>query len=406
MTDHAQYLNRYGFCRWVLRECVRANPLYVISAAFLAYGVTQLNSEIDPQVGKAGGIIAGLSLMHAYEIAVLGVAIFILRRRSGGGRDLHGMMLVAGLFMGGSFIVLDELVAIWPWLGYVLIPATLALATFKLAVYSRLPGIALPRSYRGVALLILGAHSVSSLLGTQSLKMALGLPILQGLGWMDGWASLLSILWLAWRESRVPVQVSPGTDILMTRWCGIWFVFLAAVSGLIHLVATDWIFDRTWHIENFYAPATVLLSVFILLRFQRAGLADFWIWSLGLLQAAGLQWLWQEHSREGCIWNAELFFGAANQACFATLAATLLLVRYTGKLEFLYGLAGAVGAPSWAWVSKSRSMIPHFRAFVSSAIGFALLLGGMIVSLYRDRLLRWLDPARPSAPANNSDSLP
>src|ERR1051326_5258912 len=202
MTNHAEYINRYGLARWVLRECVRANPLYVISAAFLSYGVTQLNAEIDPQVGKAGGIIAGLVLMHAYELAVLCVAIVVLKRRSGGGRDLHGMMLVAGLFMAGSFIVLDELVALWPWLGCVLIPATLLLAVIKISVYRRLPGISLPLSYSAVALLILAAHSVSALMGAQSIKNALGLNIIQGLGWIAGWSSLFSILWLAWYEGR------------------------------------------------------------------------------------------------------------------------------------------------------------------------------------------------------------
>src|SRR5436190_24017620 len=95
--SHDEYISRYGLGRWVLRECVRANPFYVISAALLSYGVLQLNTEIDPRVGKAGGIVAGLVLLHVYEIAILIAATVVLRRRTRGGRDMHGLMLVAGL---------------------------------------------------------------------------------------------------------------------------------------------------------------------------------------------------------------------------------------------------------------------------------------------------------------------
>jgi len=142
--SHSAYICHYGLLRWLLRECIRANPLYVISAAVLSYGVLKLSEEIDPQIGKTGGITLVLLLLNIYELALLLAATVVLKHRQGeGGRDLHGLTLAAALFLGGSLLALDDLIAICPWLGWLLIPAAMLLAASKLAWYARLSYLAL-----------------------------------------------------------------------------------------------------------------------------------------------------------------------------------------------------------------------------------------------------------------------
>ena len=46
LTSHGDYIATNGLLKWILRECVRANPLYVISAMLLMYGLVQLNTAL------------------------------------------------------------------------------------------------------------------------------------------------------------------------------------------------------------------------------------------------------------------------------------------------------------------------------------------------------------------------
>ena len=57
----------------------------------LSYGVLQLNTEIDPQIGKLGGIILSLILLHVYEFALLGAAAALVHQfTQRSGRQLAG----------------------------------------------------------------------------------------------------------------------------------------------------------------------------------------------------------------------------------------------------------------------------------------------------------------------------
>ena len=399
LSSHTDYLNRYGLYRWVLRECVRANPLYVLSAALLSYGVLQLNVEIDPQIGKEGGVLASLALLHIYELALLAVACIVLKNRSGGGRDLHGLMIVAGLFMSGSFLALDEQLVLTPVLGIGLVVAAIGLAALKLAVYARLPGVLLPLNFRICMLVMIAGHAVSPLLGEARLAFAFGKTALQGIGWMCGWLSLLPLLWLIHAEKLRPSRStsdapSDARDPMETRWCGIWAIVVTLGTNAFHLVASDWVFDRPGNDALAIPALSVVASIVILLQWQRSGKLGFWTTSLFIGQMFVLQWLWAERASASAPWNWEMPFGAAVQTWAACTVCCLGLARATGSRDFYFGLISPLCAPFWAWAYRSRNTIPHFRALLSSTLGFAFLLIGMVVSLYRERLLSWLDPAR------------
>ena len=397
LSSHTEYLNRYGLYRWILRECVRANPLYVVSAALLSYGVLQLNVEIDPQIGKEGGVLASLALLHIYEIAILAVGSVVLKNRTGGGRDLHGLMIVAALFMSGSFLALDEQITLTPMLGIPLAMFAVALAAFKLTVYARLPGVLLPRNFRLCILTMIAGHAISPLLGEPRLTFEFGKVALQGLGWLCGWVSLVPLLWLIWNEHHrpSPAKTSTPSDPMETRWCGVWAVVVTLGTSTFHLLASDWVFDRPTNAGLIFPALTIVAAMFALLRWQRTRTLDFWTTSLFIGHVFMLQWLWAERASPEALWNWEMPFGVAVQSWAACIIACVSLARATGNRDFYYGLVSPIVAPIWAWTFRSRSHIPHFRALLSSTLGFACLLIGMVVSLYRERLLRWLDPVRP-----------
>jgi len=417
MNHHADYIERHGFSRWVLRECVRANPFYVISAALLGYGVTQLNTEIDPQIGKAGGIILSLALLHIYELAVLITATIVLRRRSGGGRDLHGLTLVAGLFLGGSFLVLDELIAIWPWLGFVLVPAALMLGAWKLSRYAHLPGIYLPRLYRTVMLLVIGAHSISALLGSPDVGMLIGAKAVQNLAWFLGWLSLIPVLYTVDRFNRD--RIEPRTmhkdpsesDPLLMHRCGGLGISLAIATGMAHLHGSDWVFDRPDNPALLLPALTMLAACMLLLRWRAAPSFGFINFLLASLPAILVQWIWTEHSPYDGAWDLATLTGPATQLLLASLVFYLMLAWTTQRKVFYSGLGAALAAPVWTYAWRVRNGIPHYRALANILAGFFLLAMGMIVSLFRDKLLarfettpdkfippetnRWTPPAAP-----------
>ena len=417
LSSHTDYINRFGLYRWVLRECIRANPMFVISAALLAYGVLQLNVEIDPQIGKEGGVLASLALLHVYEVAILLVASVILKRRHGGGRDLHGLMIVAALFLSGSFLALDEQIAITPTLGILLALIAMALAFGKLWIYSRLPGIFLPRRYRLCIIAIIVGHGISPLLGDPRLAFAFGKPALQGIGWMAGWLSILPLLWLIWSEHVDPVplkiasrsgpdEVEEPSDPMETRWCGVWALVVTLGTSMVHLMAADWVFDRPGESRLAYPALCVLATAVVLMRWQRRKRLGFWTTSLLVAQVFVLQLLWGERASPDGLWNWELPFSVAMQVWLACVIGYVVLARATGVSAFYLGLLSPGIAPVWAWAAHSRGRIPHFKALLSSAMGFLFLMLGMLVSLYREQLLRWIDPVRVNVSGVESSTVP
>ena len=408
--DHANYIFYHGLFRWFLRECIRANPLYVISAALLAYGVTQLNTEIDPQIGHAGGIVLSLTLLHVYEICILIAATAVLHNRTGGGRDLHGLTMVAGLFLGGSFLALDELIAIWPVLGFILIPAALALAAFKLAWYSRLPGIYLPRIYRHVMLIVIGLHSVSPLLGSQEMKVLIGVKGAQNIAWLLGWIALVPVLYLIGRYNRGNIwpdrpATVPDPDPLITHRCGALGVAISIATGIAHLHGSDWVYDRQPDTSLLLPSLAMLGGCVILLRWPRHPFVDSWNLAFTFAPALMAQWAWYVHWPSVEDGSIARWTGIAFQTCVVSGIFYVMMAWITKRKVFYYGLAAPVAAPVWTYLSRNRNSIPHYRALTSIVAGFCLLIAGMLVSLFREKLLARLEQTGAAA-KNSSPAAP
>lgn len=385
-----------GLLRWLLHEAVRANPLYVISAALLAYAVREFMVEIDPQIGKLGGVIESLVLLHVYEIAVLVVATVVLKRRARGGLDMHGLLIVAAIYMGVTYIALDELVTIRPWLGLAVAVAGLAATAIKLAWYARLPGVCLSARYRWVVLLVLGAHELSPILNSREISEALPPVVAQGLGWMAGWISLSSILWLIHVETLGGPSHAENTPIpddpLATRMCGAWAVCLAATAGITHIFVSDWIFDRTTDNARIAPAAMVLAAAIVLLRWRKNCIFGFFD---GIVVAAPIliiEEIWRALAADEIRLSWEFLLSSAMQVRFASAVFYCALARGTGRALFYTGLGGPLLVPYCVTAWRSRESTPHFRAMLATCLGFASLALGMLVSLFREKLLRRFSP--------------
>ncbi|HLX61486.1 MAG TPA: hypothetical protein VKX17_09410 [Planctomycetota bacterium] len=421
--------NDIGLFRWLLREAVRANPLYVISAALLAYAIQQLMEELDAQVGRLRDVLTILALLHVYECAVLIVATVVLKRRARGGLDMHGLMIVAALFLGASFIALDELAMIAPLLGLALTAATLILAALKAWWYAQLPGVWLPLRYRGAMLAILGAHALSVLLGSREIVYASFLPHAQNVAWLCGWAALAWVLWLVAKEcaARGPSPAAIAAEIeapavdtaeperpfgdaaaldvqgrmqqepidpLATRMCGVWAVSAAAAMGVTHLFVSDWILERPIDVLHAYPALSIVAAALVLLRRRMRCAFGFFDASLSAVPAVLLGELYIRTAAPDFSFQWNSLLSAATQLRAAAILACVVLAHCTGWMYFYAGLVAPLGEPAALAAWRTRGEIAHFRAWLTAALGFAVLIAGMLVSLYRERLLRWLAGAK------------
>lgn len=387
-------IRRLGFWHWVLRECVRANPFYVISAALVSYGILSLTRTVNPQIGVAGGVLSALAILHIYELSLLGVAAIVLLRRRDGGKDLHGLLLVAVIFLAGSFIALDELVTIWPAWGLGLVLCALALAWCKITLYGRLPGLQLPAIYRYTALVVLAAHSASSAFGAMSLTHTLLPETAQRLTWLAGWVALIPVLVLLGTKFRIqgggaPIAHQPS-DSLKTPRAGACMIGVVVVMGLIHLVAADWTYDRSFNGAFAVPSALMIIAMAVIRSSAHQSHMSPWRLVLVLTPLAAMQWSWQSHS----LWSEPfplMLISPAAQIAFASTVFYGALAWLTGRSWYYLGLVTPVSGPGADGVAYLARNAPHFKAFCSVALGFLALLSGLLVSLYRDRMLRWMD---------------
>jgi hypothetical protein len=321
----------------------------------------------------------------------------LTHRKARGGRDLHGLTLVAILFLSGSFLALDELVVLWPGMGPYLVPLAVAWAALKMKFYSTLPGMNLPARYRWTITALLAGSSLSPLLGDLKLRELLGTETARNIGWMGGWVSCLACATLVFTERDAAVQhgkrgrpyAFDTIEVLQTRWCGGWAVLITLVLGCLHLIASDWIFDRKSDYQLF-VPMIIAAAAAFQLRewFLGTRVTSMRIIKFAIPSVLSV-WLWF-HGNNSL--TGDVFTPAA-QILFASAAFYLAMAWGTGRREFYIGLAGPLLAlpAKWAWVSRAK-------AFIAIVGGFVLLGLGVAASLLRDKLLSRLDPPSPPEP--------
>jgi len=397
---------------WILRECVRANPLYVISALLFGWGVLELSRSLDPKVWDAVGVCAVAGLIHVYEICLLGVATVVLIKRREGGRDMHGLLIVAALFLSGGLIALDEMSNLWPGYAPVWISAALMLAFIKLEWYGRLPGFHMPPRYRRMALAVLAAHCVPALLASEPFSLHLTVAQRATFGWLTGWASLVGVFVLLALELRrdyarlkeFSLWDLTEAELVRTHVPGVWLLMLTCSLGLVHAYVTDWIFDRP--IQAHWALPTLSLAaaMWLLTRFTFKPRWTTLNVTLAVAPAVVTMWAWSAPRAWWTEFEHSTWLGLGVQLAFAASLAYIGLAWATRRKVFLLGLIGSAGAPFWMPVKGF--CLRQTRSTVLITTGFLSLFGGMLVSLYRERLLKMLAPPAAYPPSSLTPAAP
>jgi len=130
------------------------NPLYVLSAAALMYGVAQLLNSGDRTAGDISQILSTYGVIQLYEIALLAMAAWVLLRLIVP-EDGVTLLVIEGLILGGAFITLDELLAADTGLGLWVAGSGLMIALVKMTVVRRTIGVPLGPASHLAALALL-----------------------------------------------------------------------------------------------------------------------------------------------------------------------------------------------------------------------------------------------------------
>lgn len=386
---------------WLLRECVRANPLYVLSASLFGWGVLELSRNLDPQVWDVPRVCAVAGLIHAYEFCLLIVATVVLVKRREGGRDMHGLLIVAALFLSGGMIAMDEVINLSPGYAPAWIAGALVLALIKLEWYGRLPGLYMPPRYRRVALAVLAAHCIPGLLSSKPFASHLSVVQQSGLGWLAGWASLIGVFVLLTHELRrdyarlkdFSIWKVTEAELVRTHVPGVWLLVLTALLGLVHAYVTDWIFDRPMQPHWALPALSLAAAMWLLTRFTFHPYWNLFNILLSAAPAVMTLWAWNAPRAWQTEFNESAWLGLGAQLACAASLAYLGLTWATRRKVFLLGLIGSAGGPAWLGFFLRQA-----RSTLLISTGFLTLFGGMLLSLYRERLLKWLTP--PACPAS------
>jgi len=397
---------------WILRECVRANPFYVISALLFGWGVLELSRSLDPKVWDVFGVCAVAGLIHVYEICLLAVATIVLMKRREGGRDMHGLLIVAALFLSGGLIALDEMSNLWPGYAPIWITAALLLAFVKLEWYGRLPGFHMPPRYRRMALVVLAAHCVPALLASEPFSLHLTVAQRTGLGWLAGWVSFVGVfVLLALELKRDYARLKDFSlwdlteaELVRTHVPGVWLLTLTCFLGLVHAYVTDWIFDRPIQAQWTLPTLSLVAAMWLLTRFTFKPRWNALNLVLAVAPAVMTMKAWSVPQAWQAKYEHSTWLGFGIQLSCAASLAYVGLAWATQRRIFLLGLLGSAGAPFWMPVKGF--CLRQTRSTVLITTGFLSLFGGMLISLYRERLLKMLAPQAACPPPAPSSPPP
>jgi hypothetical protein len=196
--------------RWIV-----GNPVYVLSAAVMMYGIALLLNRPGSAPGDVPHILQAYTALQLYEAALIGLAAWILLRLLVP-EDGVTLLLVESLFLGGAFITLDELLAANTPVGLGLAGAGLALAAVKLGLARRPMGLQVDRLIRVLVLALLALP----IAWVPWMKAVVDTPIMVAWVAYAAWVSLavglLAVLLLAgWNVLRVrPGPAAAATLVL------------------------------------------------------------------------------------------------------------------------------------------------------------------------------------------------
>lgn len=364
---------------------VEYNPFYLLSAVSMLLGVLALSNTTTWDPVPLSRLLPLLGTLQLYELASLGVGVF-LYRRIGTRRDTLQLLGLVLLFAVDVSFLMSEIATDDAFVGSLVAGALLLMALAKFGVVAWLakplltPAVVVAAT-AGLVLLHIVPPLLTLLDGNHG---GVSVGTFYALWWVVGLSPLLFDAANAlWREVRPWGEHE-------SKWWPRTFIAMPWVSFVIHLFVLHYVYDRP-----FMAPhaAPLLIGLVLLMRRQGELIA-----LRVLLLGAAVMVSWSSPARL----DVELPFEfTMSTAVIGGLAAWLAL-GYTTFPRWLAAMAGAVvvvGAwrafgPTWeqivaavrAAIAAVMSIVPSTRSGwgITAVVGaFAMLLAGLAFSIRR-----------------------
>ncbi len=380
--------------RPLLRLLAEHNPFYLLSALCMLSGCYILGRALALEPGQTAKLLVLLATLNVYEGLLIVLALFLLVRRRLE-RDGRILLVIETLFIADTTFLNGECFASDLATGVAVSGVALSLAALKVAVVFHALDPERPRrGFVPVAIplaLLFATPGVFGLLAVWQLLT----PAIVYAAW---WIAALTMLVQAGIERSsaglVQTQARPAADAFRRA-----LVLVLPVSLALHLAASAWVYDVSFHIV-YLGPVLVALGAV-------CNLLDIpWLppwWRLGLPAAGVIVSL--GYSEELLVHGPWGLLLSPLRASLLAAGLTYLLGYWLHRTAaFAWGagvcLAGAVAGHSvaaiaatistlWRWArAAGRWLVPKTAAawgVTAVSMAFVLLALGGLASLFNAR---------------------
>jgi len=248
------------------------NPFYLLSAACMLFGVFALNDSLDWSPIGPRRLLTMIVTLNIYELAVIGLAIFLMRRNIR--RDALLLLVVEAFFLADVGFLNMEVFATDVKIGLLVNVIVFAAAVMKVALVFNAARIPLKDARFAFVLMQLAVlFAVPGIFGAIAQSHNDFLPALAvyAAWWLVGALPVAYTMTISSVDlfRRRPDGLPVGPDVILSRV----LVILPMLSLIAHLCLANWVYKVTFHPANL-APLFLGLAVL-------AGHADEHMGTLG-----------------------------------------------------------------------------------------------------------------------------
>jgi len=394
---------------FLLRSFLEHNPFYLLSAACMLGGCLALTNSLSWSPIDRGRLLMLMAALNVYELLLVGLAVFLIRRRNVRG-DAIKLLLLEAFFIVDVAFLNSEVFAKDFGVGLLVNLIVYGLAIFKLAVI--LTALEIPVVSEPFFLLL---FEITLLFATPGLFKFISdrdngkLPELAVYAAWWGIAAIpVAYVWLMhWR----PVKFSTYAEALLKNKLVIGALIALPLASLIaHVSTANWVYKARWFPTN-VAPLLLGLAIALGTYDRHVVSLTFRLRAQILLPIAAIV------LSLGTPYQLEFGFAGISltplRIVFAT--ATLIYVQgywfhrhsYFAWAACICIVLGGLGA-TWSMIVSNLSLVVDKSKETSSRLipetatqwgvlavtaSFVLLVLGALVSLFKSSAPETLEPA-------------
>jgi hypothetical protein len=379
----------------------RHNPFYLLSALSMLVGCYTLSNALRLEAGQSWKLLVLLGTLHLYEFLLIGLALFLVVRRSLP-RDGSILLRLEVLFLLDATLLNAEAFTADPATGALANGACLALAALKLSMILKALDVRLGRlgsaAYGHGLALVAAMPGVFALLAQARILSAATVHA----AWWPLGLLIVMMAGVAGRATAHDATHSVARSFLTALGIGL------PISLGVHLVASGWVHQVAFHL-SYLGPVLIGLGVARMLVEVRWVAPEWSLWlpAAGVLLSLGSP---AEMTMPGPLgigvspFREALFFAGLGylagwrllgESVFGWAAATTLVLGAAGHSPA--AIAATLGSMWRGLRGGGGKLFPTTAAgwgVLSVVSAFVLLAAGAWVSLFRN-------PAAPPSPDRN-----